>query len=149
ILKDENINNLILWFSQDRELLSIFNNFTTYAYNEEELSYGKNKKNQGNFPNLIYYQIQHTLNIKNYLLTSKRSEWFNPFTIDYDYLLQNNSNLDRKEVDRILKFFGAKDSFVDLELSYLDEKLSELAARNNHSGAHLFYKNLVAHFKVN
>lgn len=149
ILKGENINKLILWFSQDRELLSIFNNFTAYANNEEELSYGKNKKTQGNFPNFIHYQIQNTLNIKNYLLTSKRSEWFNPFTIDYDYLLQNNSNLDRKEVDRILKFFGAKDSFVELEIAYLENKLQELAARKNHTGAQLFYKNLVAHYKVN
>lgn len=149
VLQVENVNNLILWFSQDRQIFSIFNNFITQSSGEEELIYGKNKTTRGNFPNFILNQVSNLLNIKNYLLTSKRSEWFNPFIVNYDYLQEKNIELNRKEVDRILKFFGAKENFTELEISYLEQKLDELATRNNPSGAQLFYRNLVAHYKVN
>lgn len=149
IFTDKNVNNLILWFSKDKQIKEVFKNFTSGSSKDEVLLYNKNKKTQPNFVNYIHYQIENRLNIKNYLISSKRSEWFNPFIINYEFLQEKNPLLEKKEVDRILRFFGAKDSFTDLDINYLGYKLEDLADKKNYSGAQVFYKNLVAHYKVN
>lgn len=67
----------------------------------------------------------------------------------YDYLLENNKELNRKEVDRILKFLKLKRKLCRIRNFLFRKKLDELARRNNPSGAQIFYKNLVSHYKSN
>lgn len=152
IFSKENIkiNQIIAWLSLDEKLKNIFNNYTTTNSNSEKLYYNYyGSKTINPFLNFIYYSIIRQFQIHNYLITSKKEEWFNPFKIDYDYLQEVNSNLDKKEVDRILFFFGAKKDFNDLSINFLRNKIEELAKRKNHKGAQVFYKSLVGHYKEN
>lgn len=144
------INELIVWLSVDIKINDIFRNFTTNHSSFEKLQYNYyGVKKIKDFKNYIYYKITQRFDIPNYLVTSKKEEWFNPFVIDYDYIRQQNKNLDKNEIDRILLFFGAKKDFNELDIAHLKNKNGELANRNNHKGAQLFYKKLVGHFKVN
>ena len=142
------INQVIAWVSYDKHIQSIFSNFTQPHSNDEKLSYQYYKMNTlVSFENLIHYKISKHFIIDNYLITNKSSEWFNPFSVDYEYLRKQNEKLTRSEVDRILKFFGAKDDFNDLDIDYLKIKTQELADSRNPKGAQVFYKNLVGHYK--
>lgn len=145
------INQVLCWLSLDERLTKIFTNFTKSYSSEERLSfiYYSKQRNVGSFENPIFYQITEFFEIKNYLITNKKQEWFNPFKVDYDYLLAKNEKLDKFEVDRILVFFGAKKDFNDLAINYLKTKTQELANRNNEKGSQVFYKSLVGHYKEN
>lgn len=145
-----NINLIITWLSIDEKILSIFNNFSsTYSNNEKLVHNHYGLKHIRPFINFIYHSITQNFEISNYLITSKKEEWFNPFKVDYDYLKEINHNLDKNEVDRILLFFGAKKDFNELSITHLKNKTQELANRNNHKGAQVFYKSLVSHYKEN
>lgn len=148
--KTIDINHIIVWISIDEKLKDIFNNYTlTYSKNEKLSHSYYGIKDIHPFINFIYYTITLHFNITNYLITSKKEEWFNPFKIKYDYLKEINNNLDKNEVGRILLFFGAKKDFNDLKINYLKKKTQELANRINHKGAQVFYKSLVGHYKKN
>lgn len=146
-----NINHIIAWISIDEQLINIFNNFSSTYSNSEKLSnsYRGNVKYIKPFENFIYYSILLHFDINNFLISSKREEWFNPFKIDYDYLKEINNKLDKNEVERILMFFGATKDFNKLDINFLKKKTQELGERNNHKGAQIFYKSLVSHFKEN
>jgi hypothetical protein len=144
------INHIIAWISIDEKLKSIFNNYTSTYSNSEKLSYSYyGIKNITPFINFLYYSISVQFDINNYLITSKKEEWFNPFKVKYDYLKEINIHLDKNEVDRILMFFGAKKDFNDLSITHLKNKTQELVERKNHKGAQVFYKSLVGHYKKN
>lgn len=146
--KSTTINHIIGWFLLDEKLKNIFTNYSLTYSSKEELSYFyRRKKNIDSFENYIYFRVTLHFQVKNYLITNKREEWFNPFKVDYDFLSNISKKLDKKEVDRILSFFGAKKDFNDLDITYLKEKTQELAARNKYKGAQVFYRNLVGHFK--
>lgn len=144
-----NINQVISWLSLDEKIKNIFTNYTLFHSNVERLNYVYRKRvyQISDYQNLIFYKITQLFNIKDYLITSKKQEWFNPFNIDYEYLSKINNGLDKAEVDRILVFFGAKKDFNDLDINYLKIKTQELADRNNHKGSQVFYKSLVSHYK--
>jgi len=145
-----NINHIIAWLSLDEKIHIIFNNFTSTYSNSEKIQYNHyGVKHIRSFINFIYHNITQNFDINNYLITSKKEEWYNPFKIDYDYLKEINNNLDKSEVDRILLFFGAKKDFNHLSINHLRKKIQELAIRNNHKGAQVFYKSLVGHYKEN
>lgn len=145
-----NINNIIAWCSLDETLKDIFSNYTATHSSNERLFYNYyGTKALNPFINYIYYSISSHFEIDNYLITNKREEWFNPFKIDYEYLKEINFQLEKKEIDRILSFFGAKKDFNNLDVNFLKNKTQELAERNNHKGSQVFYKNLVGHYKEN
>lgn len=146
-----NINNIIAWLSLDEKLIEIFDNYRQAYSRDEKLSYTyyKTQRFISPFKNLIYNNISQQFNIKDYLITNKKQEWFNPFKIDYDYLFNINNDLDKIEVDRMLTFFGAKKDFNDLDINYLKNKTQQLADRENEKGAQVFYKSLVGHYKKN
>ncbi|MGV8815847.1 MAG: sacsin N-terminal ATP-binding-like domain-containing protein [Gelidibacter sp.] len=145
-----NINKVIAWLSLDNKLSNVFTNYTKLCSDSEKLSYNYyGQKFIKPFKNFIYYKLTQHYDIQNYLITTKKQEWFNPFTIDYEFLSNVNKALDRAEVDRILSFFGAKKDFNDLNINYLKLKTQELAERNNDKGSQVFYKNLVGHYKKN
>jgi len=142
------INQLIAWISLDDNFSFIFNNFSSTCSSNEKIEYNnRGLKLIRPFVNYIYFSIVQNFNISNYLITSKKEEWFNPFKIDYDYLKEINEKLDKNEVDKILLFFGAKRDFNNLSSAYLKAKTQELADRGNHKGAQVFYKSLVGHYK--
>jgi hypothetical protein len=147
----KDINKIIGWLSLDKKVKDIFTNYTETFNSKEKLSYSYYRKIKSiePFKNYIYYKLSQELDIQNYLITNKKQEWFNPFKIDYDYLLKINTELDKVEVDRILLFFGAKKDFNDLNINYLKEKTRELAERGNYKGSQVFYKSLVGHYKQN
>ncbi|MDN3691763.1 DUF3883 domain-containing protein [Chryseobacterium tructae] len=150
IVNQFNVNNVIAWLASDKKILEIFSNFSSTKSYDEKIGYSHyGQKNINSFKNYILYTIAQHFNVNNYLVTNKKEEWFNPFKIDYDYLADINSKLDKNEVDRILSFLGAKKDFNDLDLSYLKSKTQELADRNNSKSAQVFYKNLVGHYRVN
>ena len=143
-----NINKLIAWISIDENINLIFNNFSSTFSGGEKVTYNYyGGKTIRSYKNFIYYSIVLNFKIENYLISSKKEEWFNPFKIDYDYLKEINNKLDKSEVDRILFFFGAKKDFNDLSIAYLKTKTQELADRGNAKGAQVFYKSLVGHYK--
>ena len=144
------INQMIAWLSLDEQLKFIFTNYTsTYSHSEDLKFSHYGVKPIRPFKNFIYYSISRRYEIENYLITNKKTEWFNPFQIDYEYLNRINPQLDKSEVDRILSFFGAKKDFNDLKIEYLKTNTQELANRNKPKGAQVFYKKLVDHFKQN
>ncbi|MGH1517544.1 sacsin N-terminal ATP-binding-like domain-containing protein [Chryseobacterium sp. JK1] len=150
IVNQSNINNVIAWLACDKKILEIFNDFSSTKSYKEKIEYSYyGQKNINSFKNYIHYTIVQHFNVNNYLITNKKEEWFNPFKIDYDYLADINTTLDKNEVDRILSFLGAKKDFNDLDLSYLRSKTQELANRNNSKSAQVFYKNLVGHYRAN
>lgn len=145
-----NINNVIAWLSLDEKLKDVFTNYTKSCSDSEKLSYSHyGQQYIKPFKNLIYYKLSLQFNIKDYLITNKKQEWFNPFKIDYEYLSKVNNNLDKAEVDRMLSFFGAKKDFNDLDINYLKIKTQELANKNNDKGSQVFYKSLVGHYRQN
>ncbi|CAM1361283.1 conserved protein of unknown function [Tenacibaculum soleae] len=145
-----NINHLICWLSLDEKLKNIFKNYTASYASSEKLNYSYyGIKPIRPFKNFLYFQLSQQYSIKDYLITNKKQEWFNPFKIDYEYLSKINKTLDKAEVDRILFFFGAKKDFNELDINYLKKKTQELANKNNHKGAQVFYKGLVGHYKQN
>lgn len=148
--KNININQVIAWLSLDEGLQLIFSNYTQTHSTTEKLSYNyRGPKEIKSFFNYIYFSILTRFQISNFLITNKKSEWFNPFTIDYDLLKEINVKLDRTEIERILLFFGAKRDFNDLDIGFLKTKTEELASKNISKGAQFFYKSLVGHYKVN
>ena len=150
IVSEFDINKIIAWLASDEQLIKIFNNFSSTKSYKEKIEYSfRGQKNIDFFRNYIHYTIAQHFNVNNYLITNKKEEWFNPFKIDYDYLADINTKLDKNEVDRILSFLGAKKDFNDLDLSYLKSKTQELADRNNSKSVQIFYKNLVGHYRVN
>lgn len=142
------ISKLLHFLNLDETVKEIFDGFQNTKSHEESLSYFyHNTKLVYSFHNYIFFQINEKFNISNYLITTKRDEeWFNPFKVDYEYLLEY-SGLERREIEWILKFFGAKDNFNDLSIDHLRTKTIELSEKNNHKGAQVFYKNLVGHYK--
>ncbi|QXP71271.1 hypothetical protein H0I29_04065 [Polaribacter sp. R2A056_3_33] len=146
-----NINQVISWLSLDEKIKNIFTNYTLLHSNVEKLNYVYRKRiyQISDYQNLIFYKITQLFNIKDYLITSKKQEWFNPFKIDYEYLSKINKGLDKTEVDRILVFFGAKKDFNDLDINYLKKRTQELANKNNSKSSQVFYKSLVGHYKKN
>lgn len=145
-----NINHIIAWLSLDEKIRTVFSNFTSTYSNSEKLVYNyRGTKYISEFLNYIFYTITINFDIINYLITNKKEEWFNSFKIDYDYLKAINNKLDKNEVDRILMFFGAKKDFNELSITHLKKKTQELAEKNNHKGAQVFYKSLVGHYKEN
>lgn len=148
--KTIDINSIIAWLSIDGQLKEIFSHYSNSSSAKEQLKYFHyGPKKISPFKNFIYFLISTRFEIENYLITSKRNEWFNPFTVDYNYLNNINPDLDKMEVDRILSFFGAKKDFNELDIDYLKHKTQELAERNKPKGAQVFYKNLVGHYKQN
>ncbi|WP_298527871.1 DUF3883 domain-containing protein [uncultured Christiangramia sp.] len=144
------INQIVALISLDEQIKNIFSNFNSTYSNRESLSYSfRGTKYISNFENFIFYSISKTYNVGNYLITNKRSIWFNPFIIDYDYLKSINPSLEKNEVDRILKFLGAKQDFNQLDIEYLKEQTQILADKENHKGAQVFYKSLVSHYREN
>lgn len=144
------INNVIALISLDEQIKRIFSDFNSTYSNKEILSYSyRGTRYISNFENFIYYRISEAYNIKNYLIANKRSTWFNPFKIDYDYLKNVNPNLERIEVDRIIKFLGGKQDFNDLDIEYLKKQTQILADKQNPKGAQVFYKSLVGHYRQN
>lgn len=144
------INHVIAWISLDEKIKTIFSEFNSTCSNKETLSYSsRGVRYISNFENFIYYSISKAYEIENYLITNKRSTWFNPFKIDYDYLKNVNPLLEKNEVDRILKFLGAKQDFNDLKIEHLKEQTQFLAEKENHKGAQMFYKSLVGHYRQN
>lgn len=144
------VNNFIAWLSFDEQLKDIFSNYTVTNSREEKINYSfRGAKTINPFINYLYHSITKYFKFDNYLITNKKEEWFNPFKIDYEYLQGVNKELDRKEVDRIILFFGAKKDFNNLDIEFLKTRTCELAARKNHKGAQVFYKNLVGHYKEN
>ncbi|TXD83115.1 DUF3883 domain-containing protein [Subsaximicrobium wynnwilliamsii] len=147
---DITINHIIAWLSLDEKIKSIFKNYTEFYSSEEKLNYSHyGIKAIRPFKNFLYFKLSKQYDIQDYLITTKKQEWFNPFTIDYEYLFNINKDLDKEKVDGILSFFGAKKDFNDLDINYLKIKTQELAVRNNDKGSQVFYKNLVGHYKKN
>lgn len=145
-----NINQIIVWLSLDKKIKTIFSNFNlTHFKNEKLIYYWYGAKFISSFENFIHYSISNYFEIGNYLITNKKDEWFNPFKIDYEYITEINDSLNKSEIDKILFFLGAKKDFNDLDIDYLKKKTQELANKNNHKGAQVFYKSLVGHFKAN
>lgn len=144
------VNHIIAALSLDEKIFSIFNNFTRkISENEKINNLNFSLKREYQILNYIYFNISWEFQIDNYLITNRKSEWFNPFEIDYTYLKETNSDLDKREVDRILLFFNAKNDFNDLNIEHLREKTNLLASGNDSKGAQVFYKNLVAHYRKN
>ncbi|WP_312992887.1 sacsin N-terminal ATP-binding-like domain-containing protein [Chryseobacterium flavum] len=152
IISKENIdiNSIIAWLSLDEKIIEIFSTFSITKSYQEKLGYTHyTAKSVNAFKNYIHHFISSSFNINNFLITNKKEEWFNPFKINYDYLIEINPKLDKNEVDRILSFLGAKKDFNELELEYLKLKTQELADKRNSKSAQVFYKNLVSHYRKN
>ncbi|PKD17611.1 hypothetical protein APR41_05215 [Salegentibacter salinarum] len=148
--KGIDINSIIAWLSIDEQIKGIFSNYSIIFSDKEKLIYHHyGQKKLSPFKNFIYFLISTRFQIENYLITSKRNEWFNPFKVDYEYLNNINPDLEKMEVDRILSFFGAKKDFNELDIEYLKQKTQELANKRKPKGAQVFYKNLVGHYKQN